>query len=456
MKLFEGVQSIHCIGIGGIGMSAIAEILHEKGFHVTGSDMKLSEVTDRLARKGITVCEGHDRGYLGDPDLVIVSSAVPPSNPEIVEAQQCGIRIVLRAEALGALMTEKRGIGISGTHGKTTTTSMIGIIFIEAGYDPTLLVGGDMMDIGTNSRLGKGDVIIAEADEFDRSFWHLTPEIGVITSIDADHLDCYRDIDELTGAFIRFANGVKEGGTVIACSDDERVAEALPMIERRVVTYGIRQGVEIGAEKIELTPSGANFIVTRRGKTLGAIRLSRHGLHNVANALAATGTCLEMGVDFEEVKWGLELFRGVRRRFEVKGEVAGVLVVDDYAHHPAEITATLLGAKTFGRRLVVVFQPHLYSRTLHLAREFGRALLDADEAIVTDIYPAREAPIEGVNGMLIVEAGERAGHHNILYAPELAEAIDRVVERARAGDMILTMGAGDVGGIGEEILRKLR
>ncbi|MBI4530607.1 MAG: UDP-N-acetylmuramate--L-alanine ligase [Candidatus Latescibacteria bacterium] len=456
MGLFDGVRSVYFVGIGGIGMSAIAEILHEKGFRVTGSDMKRSEVTDRLARNGMKVFEGHDRGYLDNPDLVIVSSAIPPSNPEVIAAQQRGIRVVSRAEVLGAMMAEKRGIGVAGTHGKTTTTSMIGTILITAGCDPTFLIGGDLVETGTNAQLGRGELFLAEADEFDRSFWHLTPEVGVITSIDTDHLDCYRDMDEVKEAFIRFANGVKEEGTVIVCSDDEQVVETLPHIQRRVVTYGLRPGAWVRAGEVELTRSGASFMVVVGGEVVGSIWLSQPGLHNVTNALAAIGVCLRVGIDFEEIRRGLEAFKGVRRRFETKGEAGGVLVVDDYAHHPTEIIATLRGAKIFGRRLIVLFQPHLYSRTLHLALEFGRALLEADEAVVTDVYPAREAPIEGVSGRLIVEAAEWAGHHNTLYVAGLTEAVGIVVKKARPGDMIVTMGAGDVGEVGEEILKKLK
>jgi UDP-N-acetylmuramate--alanine ligase len=437
-------------------MSAIAEILHERGFRVTGSDMKRSEVTDRLALKGMRVFEGHDRGYLGNPDLVIVSAAIPPSNPEVIAARQGGLRVASRAEVLGAMMAEKRGIGVSGTHGKTTTTSMIGTILTTAGYDPTFLIGGDLIETGINARLGGGEFFLAEADEFDRSFWHLTPEIGVITSIDTDHLDCYRDLDELKEAFIRFSDGVKEGGTVIVCSDDEQVVEMLPRIRQRVVTYGLRPGAWIGAGEVEFMRSGASFTVTIGGENVGSIRLSRPGLHNVTNALAAVGVCQRVGIVFEEIRRGLEGFKGVRRRFEIRGEAGEVMVVDDYAHHPTEITATLRGARIFERRLIVLFQPHLYSRTLHLAREFGQALLEADEVVVTDVYPARETPIEGVSGRLIVEAAEWAGHPNTLYVADLAEAVGIVVKKARPGDMIVTMGAGDVGDVGEEILRRLR
>lgn len=456
MNSLDGVRSAHFIGIGGIGMSAIAEILYKKGMAVSGSDLKLSEVTDRLVRGGIAVHRGHSPSFLHTPDLVVVSSAVPESNAELAAARKEGLRVLSRAQVLGLLMAEARGIGVAGTHGKTTTTSMIASVFIHAGLDPTYLIGGDMIGTGTNAGLGKGDWLIAEADEFDRSFLQLAPEIGVITSIDADHLDCYLDLDELTAAFVRFANGVRNGGQVVACTDDDRVVQAIPSIRPQVITYGLKEAAWITATELGLSPECSEFVVCAGGDSLGRLRLPRPGRHNVCNSLAAIGTCLHAGVAFEQIRDGLESFGGVRRRFERKGEEGGVAVYDDYAHHPAEIAATLEGAKAYKRRLLVVFQPHLYSRTLSLSEEFGRALLAADVAIVTDVYAAREARIKGVSGRLIVDAAKRDGHPNVHFVSGLCEASSLAVQECRPGDIVITMGAGDVGEIGEKILRTLK
>lgn len=456
MSSLDGVRSAHFIGIGGIGMSAIAEVLHKKGMDVSGSDLKLSEVTDRLVCGGIAVRKGHSSSNLRAPDLVVVSSAIPESNAELAAARAEGLRVLSRAQVLGLLMAERRGIGVAGTHGKTTTTSMIASIFIRSGLDPTYLIGGDMIGTGTNAGLGKSNWLIAEADEFDRSFLQLAPEIGVITSIDADHLDCYLDLDELTAAFVLFANGVKKGGQVVACTDDDRVVQVIPLIKPQVITYGLKEAAWITAAELVLSAECSEFVACAGGDPLGRLRLPKPGRHNVCNSLAAIGTCLQAGVDFEQIRDGLESFCGVRRRFEWKGEESGVAVYDDYAHHPAEIAATLEGAKAYKRRLVVVFQPHLYSRTLCLSEEFGRALLAADVAVVTDVYAARETRIKGVSGKLIVDAAKRDGHPNVHFVSELCEASDLAAQECRSGDIVITMGAGDVGEIGEKILQTLK
>jgi UDP-N-acetylmuramate--alanine ligase len=438
-------------------MSGLAEILLlSTPLQISGCDREKSENTERLTQLGARVAYGHDASHVRVTDLVVISSAIDEHNPEIAAARELGIPVIRRAEMLAEVMRLKQGIAVAGTHGKTTTTSLAGMVLTEAGFDPTIVVGGRVRILGTNARLGKGDFLVAEADEYDRSFLELTPVVAVITNIEADHLDCYRDLSEILDAFAVFANRVPFYGAVVACVDDPGVRQILPRVKRRVVTYGESAEAALRARAIELDASGTRFEVWEgQAWNLGRVRLAIPGRHNVANALAAIAVGRELSIPFPTIVRALGEFTGVVRRFETKGERDGVLVVDDYAHHPTEITATLAAARQVfpGRRLVALFQPHLYSRTRDFAAEFGRALTGCDLAVVTDVYPSREAPIEGVTGELVAEAARRAGHPAVSYVPEKTRVGAELEARLLAGDVLLTLGAGDVLRFGEAYLR---
>lgn len=454
---FLRLRRLHFVGAGGVGMSGLAEILLlSTPLEISGCDLQRSENTDRLTKLGAKIAYGHDRSHVKEADLVVISSAVQESNPEVAAAREKGIPVIRRAEMLAEIMRLKQGVAVAGTHGKTTTTSLTGMILTAAGFDPTIVVGGQVRILGTNARLGKGDFLVAEADEFDRSFLELTPVVAVITNVEADHLDCYRDLSEILDAFVVFGNRVPFYGAVIACADDSGVRGILSRLKRRVVTYGESREAALQAREIRLEASGTTFEVWE-GETwsLGSVRLHLPGRHNVANALAAIAVGRELSIPFPIIARAISEFTGVVRRFETKGERDGVLVVDDYAHHPTEIAATLAAARQVysGRRLLALFQPHLFSRTRDFAADFGRALLACDVAIVMDVYPSREKPLPGVTGELVARAAREAGHASVLYVPEkkrVSEELERVV---RSGDVLLTMGAGDVLRFGEEYLR---
>jgi UDP-N-acetylmuramate--alanine ligase len=453
---FLKLRRIHFVGAGGVGMSGLAEILLlSTPLEISGCDRETSENTERLSGLGAKILLGHDPAHICDVDVVVISSAVDESNPEVSAARDRGIPVIRRAQMLGQVMRLKQGIAVAGTHGKTTTTSLTGMVLTEAGFDPTIVVGGRVRILGTNARLGRGDFLVAEADEYDRSFLELTPDVAVITNIEADHLDCYRDLGEILDAFVQFANRVPFYGAVVACLDDPGVGAILPRVEKRVVTYGESPQAHIAARDVRLEASGTRFDVwdSEQGR-LGEITLPLPGRHNVANALAAIAVGGELLIPFETIARALANFTGVVRRFEKKGERAGVLVVDDYAHHPTEIAATLSAARQVhpDRRLVALFQPHLYSRTRDFAVEFGRALLGADVAIVTDVYPSREKPLPGVTGQLVVRAAREAGHRNLIYVADKKRVPERLERLLRSGDLLLTMGAGDVVRCGEAYL----
>lgn len=457
---FLRLRRLHFVGAGGVGMSGIAEILLQATpLEISGCDLARSEITDRLERLGARMAVGHDAAHVENADLLVISSAVAESNPEVAAARERGIPVIRRAEMLGEIMRLKQGVAIAGTHGKTTTTSLTGMVLTEAGFDPTIVVGGQVHILGTNARLGRGDYLVAEADEFDRSFLELTPVVAVITNIEADHLDTYRDLDEIHDAFAAFANRVPFFGAVIACADDPGVRAILPRIQRRAVTYGESAEADLSARDVRLDASGTCFEVWNgeQGR-LGAVRLRLPGRHNVLNALAAVAAGRELLVPFETIARALSAFTGVVRRFELKGERGGVLVVDDYAHHPTEIRATLAAARQVypDRRIVALFQPHLFSRTRDFTGEFGAALAAADMNIVMDVYPSREAPIPGVTGELVAEAARRAGKGRVLYSPEKTEVVDTLERTLAPGDLLLTLGAGDVVRFGEEYLRRGR
>jgi UDP-N-acetylmuramate--alanine ligase len=445
---FTDLSRIHFVGIGGAGMSGIAEILLEYKLDVSGCDQASSDVTDRLRRLGAGVHEGHSASHLDEVELVVISSAVADANPEVQEARRRGIPVVRRAEMLGELMRLKYGIAVAGTHGKTTTTSLVGTVLTEAALDPTVIVGGRLRLSGTGARLGRSQYLVAEADEFDRSFLRLTPVIAVITTIDRDHLDTYRDLEEIGDAFVSFASRVPFFGRVIVCLDDPQVRHILPRIaDRRIVTYGLSPQAELSAVDIEARSWGSRFAVrSLRGGLLGEIEMPMPGRHNVANALAAVGVGLTLRIGWDEIAGAIAGFKGVHRRFEPMGSWRGAAVVDDYAHHPTEVAATLDAARqTFPKaRVHAVFQPHLFSRTRDLADEFGNALLGADRAVVTDVYPSREAPLAGVTGELVVEAARQSGHRNVVYCRDWHDVPAVLAAEVAAGDVVLTLGAGDI------------
>jgi UDP-N-acetylmuramate--alanine ligase len=455
---FLRLRRIHFVGAGGVGMSGIAEILLQATpLEISGCDLLPSDATARLERLGAKVAIGHDPSHVENADLVVISSAVADSNAEVAAARARGIPVIRRAEMLGEIMRLKQGVAVAGTHGKTTTTSLTGMVLTEAGFDPTIVVGGQVHILGTNARLGRGDYLVAEADEYDRSFLELTPVVAVITNIEADHLDTYRDLSEIRDAFTAFANRVPFFGAVVACADDPGVREILPRIKRRVVTYGESPEARLVARDVRLEGSCTSFEVwdAEEGR-LGPVRLRLPGRHNVWNALAAIAAGRELLIPFETIARAVSAFTGVVRRFEVKGERSGVLVVDDYAHHPTEIRATLSAARQVypDRRLVALFQPHLFSRTRDFTEDFGRALSAADVNIVTDVYPSREAPIPGVTGEIVADAARRAGHSNVIYAHEKKGVVDTLEQTLTSGDLLVTLGAGDVVKFGEEYLRR--
>jgi UDP-N-acetylmuramate--alanine ligase len=437
-------------------MSGIAEVLLlSTPLEISGCDLAPSTNTERLQTLGARIATGHDPRHVDEADLLVVSSAIDASNPEVANAVARGVPVIRRAEMLGEIMRLKQGVAVAGTHGKTTTTSLTGLVLTEAGFDPTIVVGGQVRILGTNARVGKGDFLVAEADEYDRSFLELTPVVAVVTNVEADHLDCYKDLADILDAFAIFANRVPFYGSVVACVDDAGVRQLLPRIKRRVVTYGESSDAAIRAVDIRLEAGGTEFEV-REGASwsLGRVRLSLPGRHNVANALAAVAVGRELSIPFPVIARALSEFTGVVRRFERKGEKGGVLVVDDYAHHPTEIAATLAAARQVyrERRLVALFQPHLFSRTKDFAGEFGKALAAADIAVVMDVYPSREKPMPGVTGKLVADAVKAAGGNGVVYVEEKARVAGELDRVLRPGDLLLTLGAGDVSRFGESYL----
>jgi UDP-N-acetylmuramate--alanine ligase len=447
-RQFASLSKVHFVGIGGAGMSGIAEVLLDYDLEVSGCDQIASETTERLARLGAKVFVGHSPEHVEDVDLVVISSAVSMESPEVEAARERNITVVRRAEMLGELMRLKYGIAVAGTHGKTTTTSLVGAVLTEAGLDPTVIVGGRLRVSGTGARLGKSEYLVAEADEYDRSFLRLQPIIGVVTSIDKDHLDTYGNLGAIKNAFLEFSGKVPFFGQAILCLDDSNIQEMLPRLAgRRVLTYGLSPQADLRAEKVETVSSGSRFEVHNNGEGgIGSVELPMHGLHNVRNGLAAIAVGLSLGIEFDTIAAALKGFSGVHRRFEKKGTWQGATVVDDYAHHPTEVAATLAAARqAFPRsRIIAVFQPHLFSRTRDLASDFGKALLAANFVLVTDIYASREEPLPGVDAMLVVEAARESGHRHVEYHGEWREAPTILALQVGEGDVVLTLGAGDI------------
>jgi UDP-N-acetylmuramate--alanine ligase len=449
------------IGVGGSGMSPLAEILLRGGIHVSGSDVKASDVTVHLQALGLDFREGHDAAHVGDVDVAVRSSAVRPANPEVVEAGRRGIPVILRGELLAELMRGKSGVAIAGAHGKTTTTSMVGLVLDRAGLDPTVVIGGRLAQFGSSARVGRGDVLVAEADESDRSFLLLAPVHAVVTNIDHEHLESYAGFEDLIQAFASFIARVPFYGAAVCCTDDEVLRRLAASTPRRVVRYGLDDpSADLTATALVLEGFGSRAVVERRTgsghETLGPLVLHVPGRHNVLNALAAIAVGLELRVPFAAIAMALAEFRGAERRFERKGEARGVTVVDDYGHHPTEITAVLLAARGTGaRRIVCVFQPHRYTRTAQLLHQFGPALALADEIVLTDIYPAGEDPLPGVTIERLAEEVGRAHGGRVHIVKALADVPAAVARIATPGDLILTMGAGSVGTLGPKVVEAI-
>ncbi|MEW5723755.1 MAG: UDP-N-acetylmuramate--L-alanine ligase [Thermodesulfobacteriota bacterium] len=456
--MFRKPRHIHFVGIGGIGMSGIAEVLLNLGHRVTGSDLRESDTTRRLAALGAGVAVGHRAENAAGADVVVVSSAVAPDNPEVEAARREFIPVIPRAEMLAELMRLKYSVAVAGSHGKTTTTSLVGTIMGEAGLDPTLVIGGKLDIIGSNARLGSGDFLVAEADESDGSFLLLSPTIAVVTNIDLEHLDYYRDLDHIKAAFLTFINRVPFYGAAVICLADPNVQSLIPEIKKRYVTYGFSPQADIRAVNLKETGWGLGYDLLVKGESRGRIELNLPGLHNALNSLAAVGAALELEVPFEAVVKGLARMTGVQRRLQRKGEAGGVTVIDDYGHHPTEIKATLTALRSCypGRRLVVLFQPHRFSRTRALFADFTTAFNQADALVLTEIYPAGEKPLPGVTGRTLAEAVREHGHHETMYEPDLGHLAARAAEMARPGDVVLTLGAGSINTVGESLLEILK
>jgi UDP-N-acetylmuramate--alanine ligase len=447
---------VHFVGIGGIGMSGIAEVLLNLGYRVSGSDLKESDITRRLARMGATIYEGHKAQNLVQADVVVISSAVKKDNPEVVTARQRKIPVIPRAEMLAELMRLKYAVAVAGSHGKTTTTSMVATVLSAAGLDPTAVVGGKVNVLDSNAKLGNSELMVVEADESDGSFLKLHPAIAVVTNIDPEHMDHYGTLEALQTAFVEFCNRVPFYGLNVLCLDHPNVQTLVPRLEKRVVTYGSSHMADYRLEGVTLEGFNTRFNAFRRDEPLGEFRVRMVGAHNALNALAVIAVAEEMEIPLDTVRGALAEFGGVQRRFTVKGEVGGVTVVDDYGHHPTEVMATLAGARrAFGRRLVVAFQPHRYTRTHDLMKEFSTAFNDSDVLFVTSVYAAGEEPIPGATGEALAEAIRAHGHRDVTYVEKRVDVPAAVAPRLREGDIVLTLGAGDITQVGQDLLTLL-
>lgn len=454
--MYRKVKHIHFVGIGGIGMSGIAEVLLNLGYTISGSDLESSDITSRLRSLGAGIFHGHGSSNLMDVDVVVKSTAIGEDNPEVMEAHNRNIPVIPRAEMLAELLKMKYSIAVSGSHGKTTTTSIISTVLAHGGLDPTMVIGGRLDSIGSNARLGEGEIIVAEADESDGSFLHLNPYIAVITNIDREHLDYYPGIGEIKDAFLQFANSVPFYGSVILCGDCDNVRDILPRMKRKTVTYGIYDGVDFRAADISFSGLTSQFTLYRRETLLGKVEMQVPGLFNVYNSMAAVAVALDLGVEFSMIQEGLSAYKGVHRRLEIKGQTGGVTVVDDYGHHPTEIKAVLAAAKNaWEGRLIVVFQPHRYTRTRDLFDEFLGSFDDAGVLILTDIYAASEKNIKGVHSMNLCKGIKDNGHSDVMYLSGFKEIVDHLTRIVKSGDVVMTLGAGDVWKIGEELLGRL-
>jgi len=450
------IQHIHFVGIGGIGMSGIAEVLLNLGYHVSGSDIKETEVTRRLQALGCEIFYGHRKENVKEADVVVVSSAIRQGNPEVEEAEQRLIPVIPRAEMLAELMRMKKGIAIAGTHGKTTTTSLIATVLAAGGLDPTVVIGGRLNSIGSNARLGQGEFLVAEADESDGSFLKLMPTVAVVTNIDPEHLDYYSGIEEIKEAFLNFINKIPFFGLAVLCLDHPNIQNLIPRLKKRFTTYGLMTQADFQAKEIVFKGLSTAFDVLRQRQEVGRLTIQMPGLHNVYNALATVATAFEFDIPFHIVQETLCDFSGVQRRFQIKGEKKGILIVDDYGHHPVEIIATLKAARTgWEKRIVAVFQPHRYTRTKALFHDFLTAFYDADILILTDIYPAGEDPIEGVEAKALFEGLREYGHKDVTYLVDKKEIIEYLLRIIAPGDLVITLGAGDIWQVSEELVNRL-
>jgi UDP-N-acetylmuramate--alanine ligase len=459
--MFAKIQRIHFVGIGGIGMSGIAEVLLTLGYKVSGSDLKHSAVTERLAGLGAIIFAGHQAENVTGADVVVTSSAIARDNPEVTAARAQHIPVIQRAEMLAELMRLKYGIAIAGMHGKTTTTSMVAAVLAAGGLDPTVVVGGRVDALGSNARLGKSQYLVAEADESDRSFLKLSPILAVVTNIDREHMDCYRDMADVEQAFVDFMDRVPFYGMLVLCNEDDQLRNLMPRLARRTVTYGLRQDSDFRIVNSQIECTSANrhyshFVVEYKGKSLGDFHLQVPGNHNVLNATAAVAVGVGLDIPPDRIREGLEKFSGVDRRFQLRGTAGGISVIDDYGHHPTEIRATLAAARQCGfKRVHVVFQPHRYTRTRDLLDEFGAAFSDADTVCVLDIYAASEPPIPNITAERVVSAIQHLGNREAHYAASFEDAVRIVTAVARSGDMVITLGAGSVSHLGPQILEQL-
>jgi UDP-N-acetylmuramate--alanine ligase len=460
--MFAKIQRIHFVGIGGIGMSGIAEVLLNLGYKISGSDLKSSTVTQRLVSLGATIHDGHAASNVANVDVVVISSAVSVDNPEVAEARRLHIPVIPRAEMLAELMRLKYGIAVAGMHGKTTTTSMVAAVLAAGGLDPTVVVGGRVDALGSNARLGKSQYLVAEADESDRSFLKLSPILSVVTNIDREHMDCYRDMRDVRRTFLEFMERVPFYGLVVGCNDDPILERLLPRVHRRVTTYGTAHGSDFLIRITSTGPSAGDHIplsrfrVAYKEKDLGEFTLHVPGVHNVLNATAAIAVGTALDIPPDQIRYGLDQFRGVDRRFQIRGQAAGVTVIDDYGHHPTEIRATLAAARQCGfQRVHVIFQPHRYTRTRDLMDDFSTAFSDADSVFVLDIYAASEKPIEGVTAEILARQIAEKGNREALHIASFVEASAAIAALAQPGDMILTLGAGNVSQLGPIILERL-
>ena len=444
----------HFIGIGGAGMSAIAKVLLERGYDVSGSDLKTSRASTMLAAMGAEISQGHEAASVEGADCVVVSSAISPNNPEFRRAEELGIPILTRGEALASILEGSRSVVVAGTHGKTTTTSIVVTVLRAAGLDPTYLVGAGLNDVGTNARSGSSDVSVAESDESDGSFLLLSPFIGVVTNVELDHVDHWGSLDELHDAFSRFMGASAPDGTLVVPAEDERVRAAATATKRRIITFG--PGGDVEATDLKLDATGSEFDLVTAARTV-PVRMKVPGAHNVSNALAAAAAALALGIPPDEIAHGLGMYKGVERRFQVRGTARGITIVDDYAHHPTEVKATLAAARPGPwKRVVAIFQPHRYSRTAALAQAFGTSFSDADKIVLMDVYGAGEEPVPGVSGKILADSvAESLPGRPVAYFPHRAELIGYLVGSARDGDLVLTLGAGDVTTVGEELLARL-
>ncbi|WP_405082204.1 UDP-N-acetylmuramate--L-alanine ligase [Paenibacillus chitinolyticus] len=451
-------EHVHFIGIGGYGMSAIAKVMLEMGYQVSGSDLAQQELTEKLRAKGARVYIGHEARNVNGADLVVYSTALSKDNVEMVAAGEQNIPVIHRSQMLARLMNERKGIAVAGAHGKTTTSSMIALVMERCGTDPTYIIGGEIMNIGSNAKAGKGDYVVAEADESDGTFLQYHPTLALVNNIEADHLENYDgDFENLKKAYAQFLSQVREDGKAIICLDDEYLRGMLPQIKSETLTYAIDREADYVATDIELGDRKVSFSVRRGGETLGKVRLSVPGRHNVYNAMATLITCLEAGLTFDQIAEAIEEFRGAKRRFQVLGEVNDILVIDDYAHHPTEIEATISAAKATGKHLIAVFQPQRYTRTFYLFEQFSHAFKEADEVLITDIYsPAGEKQIEGISSEKLVELIRKNSNPNVTYIPTRGEAEVYLTDRVKPGDLVITMGAGDIWKTADGLAKTLR